>query len=407
VSDGSRNRQRLVQAGLISPFDYAPGFIALLPRGVRAVDLLHGLYGRSLEERMAVRVIDSPSVETVAAYREDYGATYDYQNFFSLQLDGGMHVVRPDSLASMVKLSALLPDVALLNPRPLFRAETADPAPLIRDRHLWGALQCVHHVASEPFEPVWEAHAAAFASFLTAIKLPSLAVQAPPLREHAERRLLTFSLTADGRLWLTSTLYLLSPHLVRPMGATGRVIELGFTAKLIALVVGLHADDAGPILPSHLAPTQVLLATAPADLEHDMRMGGLRVERAAADRTWANALKRARREGIPVLLGQRDENRDTSVATYLRASDGRDPVPRSGLLDTITSALDAHDATLWHRAEVAQEGLMTPLEDARFGDGPTDDHDFVLGRVVDANFALGREATEHGALLLSRKRRLY
>ena len=378
-------RQLLAQAQLISAFDYAPGYVGLLSRGVRAIDRLHAAFARLATDLLPVRVVASPELTEVETYRERYGASHDYQNVYALTTPSGRHVVRPDSLAEMVSQGAATPGTMLANPRPIFRADTTSPSPLMRDKHLCGVVQAVTVTDPTTCDAVLRDHAQLVTALHTEIRLPMLLVEAPPLRAHADRRYLSFCVTPNGRLWLTSTLYVLGRGLTDPMGGTGPVVELGFTAKLLALAVAAHSDAVGPLLPCALSHEQVVSA--------------------GEGRPWEGLVRRARREGLPFVVAPDSSAPDARVA-YVRAQDRF--VPADSLLADVAGAARAHDDVLWRRAVAATEGVLDdPKASAAWGAAPRGDDDYVLGTVTSANFDRGTRAAGLGHVLLSHKHRLY
>jgi hypothetical protein len=400
-------RTLLVQGGIISQFDLAPGFPAVLPRGVDVVERYQQQYLAALAARFTVTEVTTPLLMPSARYRSDYGLTYDYANTFELALDGSPHMVRPDGLAAMIRLAvARRIDSVLVCRQPLFRSETADPQPFVRDRHIWGVMQAVHHYEGD--QPgLLRQHAEAVVDLLTALRIPTLLVRAPPLRDHASRRLLTFSLTPAGQLWLTSTIYEITPSLAARLGATGRVVEVGVTAKLIALAALLHCDDAGLRLPSALAPASVDIAadTTPR-LTEVLGRAGLTYAQVA--QSFRAAIGRVEKSGTPLLVGQGHDR----WAVFTRA--GR-TVSRARTADdvvgTAIAALPRHDDELMAAAISAQRPLYDIAADAdgwldcapRQADAPG----HTLGAVLGANYALDTTGKQDSLVLVGRKPRFY
>jgi hypothetical protein len=401
-------RRLLVDAGVVSPFAYASGFPAILPYGHALVCAIHDVYVNQLSRTRRVGVLCPPIAFDATSYRDAFAATFDYANVYRAAIAGQDVAIRPDSLPWLVAQANGWPtDHALVSHAPLFRAETADPQPLLRDRHIWGATQVVDIASKGDLDDVVSAHVAALVGLHSALLLPVLVVEAPPLRRHARRRLLSFTGTRDGKLWLTSTLYVLADELARSVGARAPVVEFGYTAKLLALSASLHADDVGLRVPGAIASPRIpvmmrsagdraLAERAVASLEHAALVEG----------PHSRAMRDLRRCGSPAGLlidGER------SHQLYRRVDDWTFVITPEAWSTALADAISAHDEALWDQAVAAQEPLG--LGD---GDGwiaPADHSDettwFSLGHVTAANFDAGQTAADAGLALLSRLRRLY
>jgi hypothetical protein len=399
-------RTLLVQGGMISQFDLASGFPGVLPRGMDVVERYQQRYLAALAARFPVTEVMTPLLTPSAAYRSDYGHSYDYGNTFELAVDGHPHMVRPDSLTAMIRLAVGRDtDSVLVCRQPLFRSEMTDPQPFARDRHIWGVIQVVHH-DREGVPDLLARHAEAVVELHTALRIPVLLVQAPPLRDHARQRLLTFSLTPAGHLWLTSTIYEIAPSFAAAAGATGPVLEVGVTAKLVALAALLHRDDAGLRLPTALAPADVEVAAGtPPQLVQALDRAGLTSDQLS--QSFRAAIRRAEKSGTPVLIGQ-ETSRPAGqgpdrLAVFARS---RRSVDRAEAADEAVgmalTALSRHDEDLMAAAIRVQDPLHDITADC---DGwldraprPADAPGHPLGTVLAANYE-SRPAEEPGHLL--------
>ncbi|MFD7717091.1 hypothetical protein [Streptomyces sp. NPDC059814] len=399
----AHTRRLLVSSGIISAFDFAPGFPALLPGGLGLIERMHAQYEAEAGRVAATEVVSATPLLNSREYRDAYDGTHSYSNVY--EVDGAEpSVLRPDGLRELVLHRRV--DKVLLCRDPLFRAETTDARPLIREKHVWAVCQMVHQVVDGSMADVWTGHRDAFLRFMDAMLIPTLVVEAPPLRRHAQRRILTFTRTPDGRTWLTCTLYHLDDDFVARLGARGSVIELGYTAKLIAMGVALHEDRHGVCLPSRLAPAQALVPRrAPEAVREVLRGAGLRVHEGKAD--WTATVRTARRTGAPLVVSAESAGR---VRLYTRGTDATRSVPLNGLAAAAHDELRRHDRALWERAVAFQAPLLDPggegtgVRPAESGDVPGL---FRLGRPVDANTEQGRAAVRANTVLMSDKQRIY
>lgn len=397
-------RRLLVDAEVLSPFNYAPGFPAFLPAGVMLVRRMQDTYIDRAAREMSLIEFSTSALKEADKHGDAYRALYEYTNVYELELPGGRYAVRPDSLAELISLGSRHQGQAVLCQSPLFRAETSDPQPLIRDKHIWGVSQVVQQVSEGDASAALQLHSRVFLDFSTALLLPTLVVDAPPLRNHAQAHRLTFSTTPDGRTWLTSTLYRLAEPAARALGAREAVIELGFTSKLLALGALLHSDRLGLRLPRTLAPAELeLCSELPTELVPKLDDAGLRTRHVPT--SYSRGARAARRTGLPAVLGGSAE----VIRAYWRATDRGVDVPVASAGEMLKEGLKRSDETLWEAAVGSQEQLFAdPACDCRVVEpGSQAAADHVLGLVVDGNYPSARIAAEGGALLVSRKRRLY
>lgn len=397
-------RRLLVDAEVLSPFNYAPGFPVFLPPGVMLVRRMLNTYIDRASREMDLVELSTPALRDARKHGDAYRALFEYTNVYELELPGGRYAVRPDSLAELISLGSRHHGRAILCQSPLFRAETADPQPLIRDKHIWGVAQVVQQVPERDASAALQLHSQVFLDFSTALLLPTLVVDAPALRDHAQARRLTFSTTPDGRTWLTSTLYRLAEPAARALGARGAVIELGFTSKLLALGSLLHSDQLGLRLPRTLASAELeICSELSAELAQQLGDAGLRTRHVPM--SYSRGVRAAKRTGLPVVLGSSPE----MIRAYWRATDRGVDLPMASAHEVLRKGLEQSDETLWEAAVSSQEQLFADTDcDCRVVDASAETAaDFVLGHVVGGNYPLARTAAEKGALLVSRKRRLY
>lgn len=304
----SRLRSLLVQGELLADPPPASGFPLWLPYGTRMVERFEELYRHELSKRTTYEEWDPPLLLDPEEYKGAISASIEYRNMYSIEVAGANRLIRPDNLvASATLLRGDPPHKPILMQGSLYRAETGRLRALIRDKHIWSATQVVHHVEAAAAPAARRLHLNALMEFLRQIGAPSLYLEGGPIRDHSERGLMTLAVPNEDQVTLTATLFELARPMLTRLGVRGSLIELGFTTKVLASALSLHADEHGLVVTSQLSPTQVLVCWRKASEQpaaeryaHSLRAYVDRVE-VAAER-WPRSLRRSQRRGIPLTL---------------------------------------------------------------------------------------------------------
>jgi hypothetical protein len=410
----SATRETLVRADILAPKPLASGFPVWLPFGTRLAERLDALYLEELGAATEFLELEPRLLIDEATYAATTSGSFDYQNMYSMARDDGSgQLVRPDNLVTAAHSLRNQPTrVPVVMQGSLYRSETGDLHPLVRDRHIWRTTQVVHWLGGEDPAGPYEMHATVLARFLARIGIPTLYVESPPLREHSRLRLLTFACPAIEQVTLTATLYLLARPLVAGLGLSGAMLDFGFTAKLLACIAALHADDTGLICMSSLAPDVVVVGCkTAADRGLAERIAAeLRpaVGRVAVDPApWHRTVRVNRRRGTPLLV-LADATQGSQLVCRIDDQSVRLAT------DAATMArehLQAHDEALVRRARRVLEQALAEERAVRVGPracAPQAQEWHSLGTLIGVDHVPpGGRRTHDSPEMFARHRRLY
>jgi len=404
----SRLRSLLVRSELLADPTPAAGFPLWLPYGTRMVERFEKLYRQELSKRTSFEEWDPPLLLDLESYRAAISASIEYRNMYTIDVGGDQRLIRPDNLVASASLfTGNPPHKPVVTQGSLYRAETGRLRALIRDKHIWSATQVVHHVAADAVPAACMLHLETLAAFLREIGAPSLYLESGPIRDHSKRGLMTLAVPNDDQVTLTATLFELARPMLTRLGVKGRLVELGFTTKVLAAALALHADEHGLVVSARLSPTQVLVCWRKvherASAERLARSLGAHVARVeVAAEPWPRSYHKSQRRGVPLALlpepdgTYRAFSRPSSHSTRLTCNPEQ----------CVSQMLTAHDARLRAKGlEVLQRALLsrrvvriekTPRPSAKW---------HSLGRFVGVGDRIGHE---HDAdMVQCRKQRLY
>ena len=339
----------LVRSEVISECSIASGFPLWLPFGCTLAEQFDEIFREVLSESFQVNRCSSPILAHAAQYRSMLGSSYDYSNMFEIHQHGTELIVRPDNLFCVADILAVEPAIkTLLFQGSVYRTEKRGLKALIRDRHIWKTSQVVNIACDEQVQQErLELLNRALTRFHDILLLPYLSIEAPSLRDHSSKRLLSFSPWSSSEITLTSTLYGLSHAMCESLRVPGLISDLGFTAKILGLALLLGADEKGLRISSSLSPVQILVSYEGEDsqpiavrladevkLRTETRVELIEGHRAALRRQWTR--------GIPLLL----RISSSSVSHLIERFGFRSERLLPAMEAQIRNALDLHDRQL-------------------------------------------------------------
>ncbi len=407
-------REVLVRAEILAPQPLASGFMLWLPFGTRLAERLDDLYREELSLDTDYLEFETPLLLQEEHYVSVMSEAFDYQNMYTLRADDSRLLVRPDNLLAIAQALArersVLPIVAEGS---LYMAETGSLPPLVRERHIWRCTEIVQWIRQDSEAAVFlEMHWRVFGRVLRSLCIPTLYVESPPLREHSQRRLLTFAFPSAEEITLTSTLYHLAPQLSARMGISGSLLDLGYTQKLIAVVVALYSDERGLVLPSKIAPDPVVVGYKNSD---DLPVAKRLAEEIAGKvarvtvghQPWHRTLRTSRRRGTPLIVLADAKNGHKLI----RRLDDRSSSLPVDAASAVKTALSDHDAELRRRSKLLMEQAIAEERVIRLADASAGTSDwFSLGRLAEAHDDLPTDLSSpssNATQLFTKKRRLY
>jgi prolyl-tRNA synthetase len=388
----------LIRADVLAPRSYGRGVPVWLPAGRALAQRLVETYLLEVGGTRPLRVVEHPPLVDRGAHDAVFGR---YANVLFRSGPEPRQLRADNLLSSIAHMRTTGCWDPVVSVGALIREERGVTAPLFRDRHIWPAVQLDEVVSPRDLEERMRHHAHSLERLLRRLGLPALTVATRGAGSYGGRVELTVSSTAAGRPTVLSTLYALPPRFSERLGAAGRIIDVGFTGKLIAVAAMHHADDRGILLPSALATAQVAVRTEPADptparwLEELDRVG-VRVRHdvvgGRARRRWEG---RRAAEGVPLFVAPGAAGTTITRRLGMRRSSGRGlPPPME-----IFGVLREHDAGLAEAASRRFErALAGSLTVAALCTACRRQTANVLGRISPTRrgrCGCGASATEH------------
>lgn len=404
--------QVLRQAGALTTAEMASGFPLWLPFGTEIAERFYKTYMEELGRETDFVELESPLLIRRDIYTETTETTYDYRNMFSLEVGSEEYIVRPDNLVAaaqaMTRARCQLPVVMQGS---LYRSESEHLRPLFRDRHIWCVVQVAQNCESDAITDTMSRHYKVFDRFLQRLCLAVQHVDNPPIRNHSLGGIYSYVFPDPESLALIGTLYRLAPAMVQRLGLTGDVVDLGFTAKILAIAAGIHSDDQGLVLPMALCPTLVtVICKANEDREQaekvverlKKRFGRVKVE----SQLWRQGIKEARRKGVPVSL--LIDSQGTSKLLQRSGSQSRALEPDCE--QAVSAALALHDSDLAARSSAVRGEalrLSKASKIAECSDELAQAGWHNLGAVLPGPFDVDQSSLHRKLNFFSRSRRLY
>lgn len=352
------------RAGLIIGTPSIRGLTLWRGRGLRTLRRMLGKY-QALVQDLPIKHLPPPSP---LAPRQPYEQVFgDYANTYTLT-DDPHRMLRADNIVPNVGAAQkdAGPTSGRLSVSGLFRRFAGPVSPVFREVYIWPCTQIDQVVPEDRIPSTLSQHLEVLQEFFGWLGLETIAVRVDDFDHYGRESLLIVTALPGGSPTILATVYVLADHLHERLGLPDdhAAIDVGMTAKPLAVSVLVHDDERGLALASGPTDIQVLLMTG----EHDdvscwldeMATAGIRVvlRRTGPNRTRRDRVERqAHAAGIPVVVGLgRDGFPDGArIAT-------RHPLRRQSLAGLPGTAdmqalLNANDARL--RARSA--GLMQRL----------------------------------------------
>jgi hypothetical protein len=355
----------MVAAGFLSPEPVARGVTLWRERGLAVVDLVLERYLDALGRVADAHVHEHPFLLPEAPQRAVFGARANV--FPATSPTGERHVLRPDNMVDNVALLRGAPvGDAVVALGGLLRRYDGPTRPLYREQYIWPAVQVSLLADRNRAEEVLHEQQAVLTAFVEGLGLPVLPLAPHDAQQYGRAALLSVVATGDGRPTVLSTAYVMSEEHRRALGTAHDVIDVGWTGKLLDVVVGVHLDARGVSLPSTIAPAQVV--AVPPERGADpppgwaawlaaVRAAGLRVEaRPPASRSRrAREEHRAFRSGACAVVGARAPDGSCVLA---RRSGERTRLPHLPPAADLRRVLADHDGWLAARAAHRSRGVL-------------------------------------------------
>ncbi|NYT05201.1 MAG: proline--tRNA ligase [Methanomicrobiales archaeon] len=257
-----------------------------------------------------------------------------------------------------------------------FRYETKHTRPLIRLREITSFKEAhTVHATWDEAEAQVRTAVSLYTTFYRRLCVPVIISRRPDWDKFpgADYTIATDTVMPDGRTLQIGTVHHLGDHFSRTFSITYEDANgeqqyayqtcYGISERSIAAVISVHGDDRGLVLPSDLAPVQVVIVPIivgkrgdevlahAAACEAELQAAGLRVRTDARNLRPGAKYYHWEMRGVPlrIEIGPRDIDAGTVMAvTRLGEKQG---IARNGLSGTVRELLDAFSETLRQRAE--------------------------------------------------------
>jgi hypothetical protein len=360
----------LHDAGYILREPAVRGFTVWRGRGLRVIDRITDEYRRLLSDLAPELVVDPDAVVQAAPYRTIFG---DYENVFRLGGSVSSRMLRADNVVDAVP--SLLDGArgagqhSRLTISGLYRRSRGPVSPLFRETYIWPCLEVNHLTRRSDTGDALREHLERLRQLFAWMGLATFVIEVDELGHYGRSSYLVATVLPDGSPTVLATVYALGELLLQRLDVPESydVVDVGLTAKPLAVATLVHADGRGLMLPSGLTETQlgilVRRPTSPAGggapagtveawLDR-LAASSIRVELqeiAVGTRAAAAGERRLHRRGAPLVVGLRPlthgaEARVSARAPLRRWTESALPEP-----SRIAETLASHDQRLTQRS---------------------------------------------------------
>ncbi|MDD1674387.1 MAG: proline--tRNA ligase [Methanomicrobiales archaeon] len=265
-----------------------------------------------------------------------------------------------------------------------FRYETKHTRPLIRLREITSFKEAhTVHATWEEAESQVRAAIEWYVEFYTGLCVPVIVSRRPDWDKFpgADYTIAVDTVMPDGRALQIGTVHHLGDHFSRTFGITyedergeqryAQQTCYGISERCIAALISLHGDDRGLVLPSGMAPVQVVIVpiligkrrsevNAAAELmEQELRAAGLRVKRDVREIRPGAKYYYWEMRGVPLRLEVGPRDIDAGMITAVTRTGERSTIPRVDLVTGVQGLLGQVTALIQNRAHEEIKSRIT------------------------------------------------
>jgi hypothetical protein len=297
---------RLIRAEVIAPVGYGKGLPVFLPWGLMIVRRLVELfreefcYDSAAQFHVPSTLIDADRYDAEVT---DFGG---YDNIYRLEIDDKEFVVRPDAAVDNLSLALKSKkedeDSTVLSVFQGFRRIKGPTPPLFRDRCIWPFVQLNRIVQLEERERAIADILTGLANFFRTLCLPSKIIHAGPWKNYARDLYDVVLITTAGMPTILAMFFIVGESYRRAASIPDNceAFDVGLTEKtLSALLLSYPAKD-GIVLPSRLAPVQVVIGSDTGQWPQALPREGVSFR--FVPRSKKNWWKIWQHRGVPLLL---------------------------------------------------------------------------------------------------------
>jgi hypothetical protein len=247
-------KKTVERADIIELDGYGKGLPVWQPYGLNMMNRIVSNFTEKMTNKFEFDSVSHPTLIPKKEYLDLFG-NIGFENTYTLTFDTGETcVLKPDNLQFNFKHIFEKNKKAALSVNAGYRYETGIIPPLFRDRCIWPFVQFNHAVDAKDLDDTLAAHTGVLSSVFDDLCLPHFFVDSGKKRNYGLNQINGMSFLDTGELTVISMSYVLSDVFSNYYKTDKKLIDTGFTEKLLAMMALLHVDDKGLILPSKIAP---------------------------------------------------------------------------------------------------------------------------------------------------------
>ncbi len=263
-------KKTLELAEVIDLGGYGKGLPLWLPYGLKIAERINDLFIAHLQKKLDFEIIDHPNLIPL----EEYSSLFDKVGFENVYVLEGekKYVLRPDTLQFNFEYILQKDINAALSISSGFRVETGITVPLFRDRHIWPFIQFNSMCDNTDLENLLQKNVSALAELFEDMCFPYFFVDSGKKRNYAGNQINGMTFMESGELTIISMTYVLSNLFSEHFGVPNKkMIDSGYTEKLVGMLAILHRDENGLILPSKIAPYNIVCFSREGNIHPDIK----------------------------------------------------------------------------------------------------------------------------------------
>ncbi len=359
--------KKLEDAQIINEKGYGKGIPIWYKNGIDLVNNIFQVFKECLQSEINdFYILDFGNIIHKSVYDQVYGDINNYDSIYTFKDNNSDYLIKSDAMP--LNISYLLETTEkrpVLTLTSVARNETGSTKALFRDRNIWPVIQLNHVIKENEINGFFDKLTQVYRDFFRKLCLPTLFVDAGELHNYASSQ--RYFVTALDNLNFTKSgmIFQLSENFKENFNTNFELIDSGFSEKVIALMAILHSDQNGLILPTSVAPSQVIIASALDNnmllIEQVEKLLNSQSIRCSVKREENNIKKIKRqweKEGAPLLIIL-DEH---EITLYMRTSRKKTVLTIEDLND-LSPFLLTHDKALYSKAnkflELIEHGHST------------------------------------------------
>jgi len=236
---------------------YGKGLPIWRPYGMQIMKNIVNRFIDHLYDKIKFEFVEHPMLIPKEEYL-DLFENIEFENLYTLDFNGRKYILKPDSLQFNFDYIFKHGIDAVLSIGTGYRYETGITPPLFRDRHIWPFVQFNHVIEAEEVEQTLLTHTNILSSLFEDLCLPHFFVDSGKKRNYGLHQINGMSFLDTDELTIISMSYVLSESFSHHFNTRKKLIDTGFTEKLLAMCALLNIDEKGLILPSLIAPYNVV-----------------------------------------------------------------------------------------------------------------------------------------------------